>query len=492
MRTPLVKQVQFSSRLTLAVGLLLAPSQSWAQEAADLDFSIDGTSPSSGKTSGSGTGKLAPQYVLYPFDPVGPPPRPGILAKGSDIGLQAGDELDGLSTNKISAPNFFLFFSVSRTSVGRVAAIGTMAPLGFVLPFNVQDQATRRQVGGDVFLGTEIFSIVGDSRVGGMGLFNNTLCLNQAVMSGQNCNLVPARDPRKSVPLGTSADNLDAMTDCCSGRYGTQGLIGTTKSYYMSLATGSPTLPTVPGSTPSGADVLQYDAVASALKTFATAAALGLQATDDIDGLIVGDSVDTALETGSWEEEDYVIFTLRPGSVSLASAGASPADVFIRHFEDAGPLSPADILAHAEDLGLDPDTDAIDGLDPMGAVVAFEDTAAISQYIAQVALFGGMNLQVSALTGGDVGLLQVTLGKPSKMVYVFVSGGPYLPTPVGPLGATLAIDVPVVIASGATDASGTANFSWTVPLADSGSTLYFQAAQTGLVSEVAPVYVNFP
>lgn len=464
----------------------------FAQEKADIDFSVDRSSPSVGKTSGSGGGKIAPQHVLLPTAPVGPLPRASILVKGADIGLQNGDELDGLSTNKITTEFFFLFFSVDRTTIGGASPIGTMGPLGFVHPFNVKNQVGRRQACGDVFVGTEIYSASSDLRVGGMGLFNNTLCLNQAVMSGQNCNLAPARDPRKTVPAAAALDNLDAMTDCCSGRYNQQGFIGGGKPYYLSLSTDSPTLPTVPDSTPSGADVLYYDIVADELLTWATAADLGLQPGDDIDGLIVGDSVDSNDETGSWEEDDFVIFTLKRGSPSLTTTASSAADVFIRHFSDESVLSAADILTPAEDLGLNPETDAIDALDPMGAAVAFGDTAAISQYLAQVTLFGGMNLQVSALTAGDPGFFQVTLGKPSVNTYLFQSRPPYDATVVGALSVTLALDVPVIIASGVSDASGAIGWSVTIPAAEAGNVLLFQAAQNSLVSEVAPVYVNFP
>jgi hypothetical protein len=93
----------------------------------------------------------------------------------------------------------------------------------------------------------------------------------------------------------------------------------------FSLAAGSPSLPTLPGSSNSGADIfMDFEPNAPGGEMIYTGPfPLGLTLEDDIDALIVFENGDRQFTPGV----DQVIFSLAPGSPTLFAAGLSPGDL---------------------------------------------------------------------------------------------------------------------------------------------------------------------
>ncbi len=141
-----------------------------------------------------------------------------------------------------------------------------------------------------------------------------------------------------------TSDNLDAIAGEPPSVVDTNGDGLLDEPVYFSLAPGSPTLATL-GRSP--ADILWTVGYQPGL--YASVAQLGLQPSDDIDAVCIADHGSQAIYE---PDVDKVLFSLAPGSPTLAALGASPADV----------LAPGPKIAiHAWELGLLP----ADNLDAM-------------------------------------------------------------------------------------------------------------------------------
>jgi hypothetical protein len=142
-----------------------------------------------------------------------------------------------------------------------------------------------------------------------------------------------------------SSDNLDAIAGDSLSVVDTNGDGLLDNPIYLSLSQGSPTLAAYAR---SPADILWTLGIGTP-GVYASAAQLGLQLTDDIDALCVSHPGDGATYNPG---QDKVLFSLAPGSPTLAALGASPADV----------LAPGPKVAiHAWELGLRP-TDNVDAM----------------------------------------------------------------------------------------------------------------------------------
>lgn len=265
---------------------------------------------------------------------------------GSGLGLP-GDELDGLS-KAADDDEFVICWSVDPASEGSSIALVLNGLFGPGIPtFRVNDQHANNQAAGDTFVSTEAFDAGGMIPAVGLGLNSNRLATNQGGLYIHDFGLLPNVDPTVVVPPATALDDVDGEThvpDPCFPPL-----------LYFSLSQSSPSLVNLPGA-PSGATIwgdpdvnLPGDEF-----LFANPFQLGLQPSDDIDGLTVrsagfpGQPFNPAI--------DFVLFSLAPGSPSLPLFSASPADVFI---VDAFGTR---VIAQAPELGLRP-ADNIDSLE---------------------------------------------------------------------------------------------------------------------------------
>ena len=144
---------------------------------------------------------------------------------------------------------------------------------------------------------------------------------------------------------GADGDDVDAFTDQPPAAVDPDNDSVPESPVFFSLAAGSPTLDAL---ALSPADIL-YSVSDSTPIAYASSAALGLQAGDDVNAVCIND-------TGagvSFGAGDTLYFSLAAGSPSLAAIGASAADV----------LAPGPVVVHeAATLGLDDDDD-LDALD---------------------------------------------------------------------------------------------------------------------------------
>ncbi|MCC6675899.1 MAG: hypothetical protein IT436_02030 [Phycisphaerales bacterium] len=282
---------------------------------------------------------------------------PILVGGGPGMGLFSNmDQLDDFGAvvpdgPEISSLQFIICFSVDRLSAG------TPAPgIRALPPFNVFDQAQKRQQAADLFGTTEAFNRLTGRlpSVGGpsMGLFNNILLRNQSptYFGDKDFSLLPNADPTVALPPGVPIDDVDghAMRDPGGGL---------PKSYY-SLSSTSPSLTLLGGT--SGADIFFDTDITTpgSEDLFADFERLGLVQQDDIDGLTVYDDNGD----GRFNGTDQIFFSLTRNSPSLGLLGAGPADILTVR---AGIGFPQ-IFEFATNLGLLP-SDNIDGLkfDPL-------------------------------------------------------------------------------------------------------------------------------
>ncbi|MGB6896550.1 MAG: hypothetical protein WBF37_11515 [Dehalococcoidia bacterium] len=162
-------------------------------------------------------------------------------------------------------------------------------------------------------------------------------------------------------------DDLDAIDnkDCSEIDY-QPGDGVPDREVYFSLTPGSPTLPTIPGATPSGADIL-VTIGGGAPSVYALAAQLGLVQGDDVNGLCLAETVwppghsdrlffdpDGSL-TGS---PDYLFYTVEKSSPSIPAV--VPDAATIMYVPAPGVAVPVDL---ATALGLlDDNTDDVDAM----------------------------------------------------------------------------------------------------------------------------------
>lgn len=309
-------------------------------------------------------------------------PGPLVFISGAGLGLASPtlDELDDISVNRNVVPatqDFVILFSVDKASVG-----GAAPDPGLVdnnRPFNVRDQAVKKQAAGDIFMSTDAFNradpgpLGDDTPVPHGSSNNNTLVKNQGDTGGVDLDLekeIPPEVPADAIEPSDELDGISEKDD--PGAPFAFGHPGTPALFYT-LRNGSPSLVTLPG-TPSGANVfVDLDPTMAGDETlYAGASALGLVAGasgDDIDGLIVFDNGNNIYNP----QQDQIIFSLTRNSPFLIANQLSPADVLIR----ANGVTSR--LAAAGQLGLLP-TDNIDALE-------IKPTNNVNQTVFNTAIF---------------------------------------------------------------------------------------------------------
>lgn len=295
---------------------------------AHAGVSIDRASPSTAAGCG-----VSPAQVLNlvpagggcdvagigPVVEVGPPA----------LGLVGNDNIDGLSANTLTPPDlaYYLVFSADRASVGQA---GT--------PFNAA--AANNQAASDLWRTL----LTGNSPVAGMaGCIPFVVPPPHFLHRNQTAfNLIQTAPPGAAVagPL----DNIDAVE---------MDVLDITGDnihdfdVYFSLDPASPNL------VASGADIY-FAPAGGAFGVFSFPPMIGLLAADDIDSLVMWDrGVLGAPNPGV----DFALFSLAPGSPTLAMFGLSPAMIFVTDF--GGTFCP---FVGPGQLGLQV-ADNIDGLD---------------------------------------------------------------------------------------------------------------------------------
>ncbi len=301
-------------------------------------------------------GTIAADAILFKEFPN--PAPPSTLFPGDRLGLgQAGDEINGLSmANETITTNtpFILLFSVDRNTVGSTPPDAALTALR--VPYNVQDQALKGQASGDQFMSLRLFSRQGIMPLNRAGN-NNTQTRNNYNQGGTDFNADP--------PVGSGSPARRAAQDNVSGMVRSSIDLATAPltSVYFSLAAGSPSLQTIPGAPPSGANIYFHPNpadIAAAPRLFAAADNLGLVAGDDINGMIVFDENSNGIFDGT----DQVIFSLTAGSPSLTTIEpglvGAPADTYSVL---SAPTPILSLFAPASALGIEGATDNIDALD---------------------------------------------------------------------------------------------------------------------------------
>jgi len=293
-------------------------------------FSLDALSPSA----------VDPADLL---NPGGPPPPTQVPAV--NLGLQLGDDVDAVSAgiDAVEDGNI-VFFSVDRASIGAVA--------GPMPPWDVPGQSGLNQQAGDIFV------TIDQAGVWSVPVGFNFLRDNQNLMGEIPQVLPTAPNP------GPNQDRLDALSfeEFDLNGDGAQDL-----AVYFSLDSASPSLPPAF----SAADILLSAAVGG-LGVYAPAASMGLLVDDDLDALALLD----AGTVGALDPNvDVALFSLAPGSPTLATLGASPADVFMTGFAGTSFVRyPAASLG----LLLDDNVDALEVQVPEPAVLALMVTGAVA------------------------------------------------------------------------------------------------------------------
>ncbi len=205
------------------------------------DYSFDLSSPS------VGDGTVAAADILFVSYPNPIPALPG-----ATLGLPSLlDDLDALSSGNgpmLPTDEFGLVFSVDRQSVGAAAPDEGMVAAG--VPYNVQDQSTRKHPAGDQYLSTDLFTQSGLVSVQDVRA-NNVLSRNNFDEGGTNFSAYPAAHADTTLPTEPVQDAVDAMARL-ERRPGDGVIVGA----YFSLTEGSPSLEDLSGAVgQSGANV---------------------------------------------------------------------------------------------------------------------------------------------------------------------------------------------------------------------------------------------
>lgn len=246
------------------------------------------------------------------------------------LGLVGNDNVDALSTNTLtpSTVTYYLVFSADRASVGQAAT-----------PYTAE--AANNQAASDLWRTL----LTGGSPAAAMAACApvgvpppHFLHRNQTAF-----NLIQTAPSGAAV--GGPLDNIDAV------ELDVLDITGDNIQdfdAYFSLDAASPSL----GG--SAADVLLSPAGGGAFGVFAPFAQLGLQFNDDIDALVMWDRGMLGVADPNI---DFALFSLAPGSPTLAALGFSPAAIFVTDFNGAFCL-----FTPANQLGLLA-ADNVDGLD---------------------------------------------------------------------------------------------------------------------------------
>ncbi len=315
------------NRLLLPVAALVA-----ATLPAGAGVSLDRTSPSVG---GCGF-PVNPAQIFSQVPPSGGCDMPfgigpELEVKRPALGLTANDNIDAFSANTSTSETltYHLVFSADQTSLGQV---GT--------PY--AGEAANNQAASDLWRtnltgGSPAASMAGGGCVPWVVPPPHVLHRNQTAF-----NLI------QSAAAGAAAagplDNIDAV------EMDGMDITGDNVHDFPAYLSLDPSSPSLVG---SGADI--YFAPAGApFVAFSSPADAGLAMADDIDALVMWDrGVLGAVDPGV----DYALFSLAPGSPTLAAFGLSPAMIFVTHF--SGTLCP---FVGPGELGLQ-FADNVDGLD---------------------------------------------------------------------------------------------------------------------------------
>lgn len=248
------------------------------------------------------------------------------------FGLGGMDNIDGLSANTLTPEtlNYYLVFSGSRASVG---VGGT--------PYNAE--AANNQAASDLWR-TLITSASPSASMAACAavaippphfLHRNQTAFNLGRTAASGAAVAPPQDNIDAVELDVMDFTGDDIHDV---------------NAYFSLDPASPALAT------SGADIYFSAAGSGFFGVFAFPFQTGLLAGDNIDSLVMWDRVTLGFADPGF---DFALFSLAPGSPTLAMIGGSPADIFVTNFGGGFCL-----FAPANQLGLLVG-DNVDGLDVM-------------------------------------------------------------------------------------------------------------------------------
>ncbi len=296
-----------------------------------------------------------------------------VAAPGQALGLvEPADELDAISTAHATLnpmQTFAVVFSVDSQSRGVRRQDPLLVALG--LPFNVFDQAGKNQAAGDMYMALQLATLDPQPLANVTAPTESVLVRNQYNEGGPDYVSTPiatAAETADPMPV----DDVDATEDFLDPNNASapSAALDMVVPVYFSASSDSPSvfLGLLPGGTAaaSGATIYLNPAVdignpgmSGRLEVYARFDELGLVRDDDIDALIVFDDLDGAFGAG-----DYVIFSLAPGSPSLAvlPGAAIPgraANIYIMKSTASGPR----LLLGAPDLGLGFTTDNINALD---------------------------------------------------------------------------------------------------------------------------------
>jgi hypothetical protein len=239
-----------------------------------------------------------------------PPATPDVITGDTAFELVTGDVINSITfSHDRFQPSATIYFSVTSSSVG---IAGT--------PPDVFSEAANGEAGADIFAG---------GTFGAPGA-------NVRVLDGDG---EPDDAPPASGLLESGTpDDVNALATC-------DPLNNPTGGSLVTLAPGSPSLTT-----------LGLTAMDSIAANFMQGPLLGQWMGGAMIGLVTGDVID-ALAVDSNTSNTRAIFSLAPGSPTLTSLGASPADIL----ESIVP-GPPTVLVTAATLGLLV-TDDIDALD---------------------------------------------------------------------------------------------------------------------------------
>lgn len=298
--------------------------------------SVHAVSPSFTLSPGSPTLPGIPATaadILVPAGPpsVGPLPPPPVGIPAAALGLVPGDVITSIHFSNAAtvAPGLKILFSVDGAATG----IPLASP-----PANLSCEAPAQGL-SDVFVAQPFFGPLG-----------HVLSLDGNGVADSAC--APAGGPGLGV-IEPSADNVNALEMCTPQSIFSGGVL--TQAVYFTLAPGSPTLFAIPA---GASDLLLASPPGFAPPTlsFFTAAMLSLTPCAPGAGAPACDEIDAM--TFLSPPPGGVLFSLAPGSPSLAACGFTPGDLIFFG-------SPACFLgASAFSLGLT----ATDNVDALAAV----------------------------------------------------------------------------------------------------------------------------
>ncbi len=252
-------------------------------------------------------------------------------------------------------------FAVDRNTTGDVPPNPVLR--SSEVPYNVADQAARGHAAADAFITLSGFTVNGPAARALRGpVLSNSQSKNQYDEGGHDFGGKPETGSRDYSSAPEDGVNGMAYEMPESAR----GAPGPMPAFFFSVAPMSPSLLTLPGNSP--ADIFVHpDPFVPGIspQRFTSAADIGLQATDNIDALLVLDHDD------NWQfnDGDVIFLSLSPGSTSLGGPVPIPnissngaADILSARFID--PVTVVlEVFAPADQLGLIADSDNVDALE---------------------------------------------------------------------------------------------------------------------------------